>query len=125
MMTADELQFFEKFPPMLPVYAELREKLEKKYPDMTLKITKTQISFRSRYVFAMASLPLRRIKGWPKEHLLISFGLGYQKQSPRIAQSVEPYPGRWTHHVPVQTVEEIDEELMGWIDEAYQFSMIK
>lgn len=124
-MTADELQYFDAMPQMLPLYLALREKLDEKYPDMTLKITKTQISFRNRHVFAMASLPFRKIKGWPKEYLLVSFGLSYQKQSPRIAQSVEPYPGRWTHHVPIQTVEEIDEELMNWIDEAYQFSMVK
>lgn len=124
-MTADELQYFNKMPQMQPIYIVLREKLDEKYPDMTLKIAKTQISFRNRYVFAMASLPFRKIKGWPKEYLLISFGLNYQKQSPRIAQSVEAYPGRWTHHVPIQNVVEIDEELLCWIDEAYQFSMIK
>lgn len=124
-MTADELQYFDPMPQMRLLYVALRERLENMYPDMTLKVTKTQISFRNRHVFAMASLPFRKIKGWPKEYLLISFGLNYQKQSPRIAQSVEPYPGRWTHHVPIQSVEEIDDELMSWIDEAYQFSMIK
>lgn len=124
-MTADELFFFDKMPQLLPLYGALREQLSEKYPDMTLKITKTQISFRSRYVFAMASLPQRRLRGWPKEYLLVSFGLGYQKTSPRIAQSVEPYPGRWTHHVPITSAEEVDGELMGWIAEAYEFSMMK
>lgn len=124
-MTADELQFFNPMPQLLPLYAALQEKLEGRYPEMTLKITKTQISFRNRYVFAMVSLPLRRIKGWPREYLLVSFGLGYQKASPRIAQSVEPYPGRWTHHVPIQREEELDEELLAWLDEAYQFAMLK
>lgn len=124
-MTAEELQFFDPMPQMRPLYIALREKLEEMYPDMTIKITKTQISFRNRHVFAMASLPFRRIKGWPKEYLLISFGLSCRKQSPRIAQSAEPYPGRWTHHVPIQRLEEVDEELLGWIGEAYQFAMIK
>ena len=36
-------------------------------------------------------------------------------ESPRIDAAVEPYPNRWTHHVPVQGIEEIDEELMGWV----------
>lgn len=124
-MGADELLFFDKLPQMLPVYAALREKLDEKYPDMGIKVTKTQISLRNRHVFAMVSLPLRKSKGWPREYLLVSFGLNYRKESPRIAQSVEPYPGRWTHHVPVLTAEEIDDELMSWIDEAYQFSMVK
>lgn len=124
-MTPDELLFFDKMPRLLPLYQALREKLQSAYPDMAVKVTKTQISFRNRHVFAMASLPWRRMKGWPAEYLLVSFGLSHQKQSPRIAQSVEPYPNRWTHHVPVERVEELDAELLGWLDEAFQFSMVK
>lgn len=83
---------------------------------MTIKVTKTQISFRSRYVFAMASLPYRRMKDWPKEYLMLSFGLNYRKDSPRIVQAVEAYPNRWTHHVIVERTEYLDDELLGcWL----------
>ena len=44
---------------------------------------------------------------------------------PRVASCVEAYPGRWTHHVVVASEEELDDELMALIDEAYQFSMVK
>lgn len=124
-MTTDELLFFDRLPRFLPVYAALKELLSARYPEMTVKVAKTQISFRSRYVFAIASLPYRRKKEWPKEYLMVSFGLPAQKISPRIALSVEAYPGRWTHHVLVERPEELDAELLGWIDEAYQFSQIK
>ncbi|MBT9775090.1 hypothetical protein GPL15_01015 [Clostridium sp. MCC353] len=124
-MSTEELLFFDKTPEMMPLYETLKNKLMTSYPDMTIKVTKTQISFRSRYVFAMASLPWRKIKGWPETYLLVSFGLPAKKESPRIAQSVEAYPNRWTHHVIVEQENEIDEELLGWIQEAYQFSMIK
>lgn len=96
-----------------------------RYPEMTVKVTKTQISFRSRYVFAMASLPYRRMKDWPKEYLMVSFRLSYQKKSPCIVQAVEAYPNRWTHHVIVLGIENLDDELFSWLDEAYRFSMIK
>ena len=43
-------------------------------------------------------------------------------ESPRIDAAVEPYPNRWTHHVLVQGMEEIDEELMGWVKEAALFA---
>ena len=124
-MSTEELLFFDKTPEMMPLYETLKNKLMTSYPDMTIKVTKTQISFRSRYVFAMASLPWRKIKGWPETYLLVSFGLPAKKESPRIAQSVEAYPNRWTHHVIVEQENEIDEELLGWSQEAYQFSMIK
>lgn len=110
---------------MLPVYAVLREKLEERFPGLNVKVAKTQISFRRRYIFAMASLPWRKNKQWPQEYLLVSFGLSYQKQSPRIVQAVEAYPNRWTHHVLVQDQKQIDEELLDWLEEAYYFSMVK
>ncbi len=126
MMEHDELMWFDRMPEMLPVYLRLKEKLEKKYGGaFSIRITKTQISFRNRYVFATASIPFRKVSGWPEYYLLVSFGLSYQKRSPRVAQSVEPYPNRWTHHVIVQREEEIDEELMDFLDEAYEFSMKK
>lgn len=70
-------------------------------------------------------LPYRRKKDWPKECLLVSFGLPAQEKSPRSAASVEAYPGRWTHHVLVERPENLDAELRGWLDGAYGFSMVK
>lgn len=124
-MTADELKFFDSMPQMLPLYEKLVTALQSAYADMTVKVSKTQISFRSRYIFAMASLPFRRLKGWPKEYLLVSFGLPCKSTSLRVAQAVEAAPNRWTHHVIVQTAEDIDEELMSLINEAYLFSLRK
>lgn len=124
-MSFDEIAFFNRMPQMLPLYAALREKLERAYPDMDVRVAKTQISFRNRHVFAMASLPWRKVKGWPEAYLLVSFGLPYRKESPRIAQAVEAYPNRWTHHVLVVTEDEIDDTLMSWLDEAFWFSAAK
>ena len=120
-MNQDELLFFNQFPGLIPIYRRLKTRLEATYPELRLKLSKTQISFYNRRMFAMVSLP-RRLKGWPAEYLLVSFGLGYRKESPRIAQAVEPYPNRWTHHVPVQSPQQVDEQLLQWLDEAYQFA---
>ena len=124
-MSIDEMLFFERMPQMRPIYAALRDNLEKAHPGLGIRIGKTQISFRNRHVFAMASLPWRRVKGWPEQYLLVSFGLSYKKESPRIAQSVEAYPNRWTHHVILEKEEDLDAELLRWLEEAFQFSMIK
>lgn len=124
-MSFDEIAFFNRMPQMLPLYVALREKLERAYPDMDVRVAKTQISFRNRHVFAMASLPWRKVKGWPEAYLLVSFGLPCRKESPRIAQAVEAYPNRWTHHVLVVAEDEIDDTLMSWLDEAFWFSAAK
>lgn len=122
-MSPEELLFFDSMPTMLPVYEALRHKLVNAYPDLGIRVTKTQISFKNRYIFAVVSF--QRVPDCPKEHLLVTFGLGYPKQNPRISVVTEASPHRWTHHVPVTRPEELNEELMGWIDEAYQFALIK
>ncbi len=124
-MGEEERAFLDRMPQMLEVYQALREKVVKAYPDTQFKVSKTQISFRNRYVFAMVSLPWRKVKGWPKEYLLVSFGLAYEKKSPRIVQAVEAYPNRWTHHLLLTGPEQVDRELMDWIGEAYRFAMVK
>ena len=124
-MSNDELLFFTSMPQILPLYTALRDQLDQLHPDVTAKVGKTQISLRNRYVFATVSLPWRKVKGWPEEYLLLSFGLSYHKEHPRIALAVEPYPNRWTHHVLLTCLDDLDETVMGWVEEAYQFSMEK
>lgn len=124
-MTDAELLFFQPMPQMLPLYLALREKLEERGLETTAKVGKTQISLRNRYVFATVSLPWRKIKGWPKEYLLLSVGLPTRRESPRIALAVEPYPNRWTHHILLTQMEDLDETVMAWVQEAYDFSMRK
>ena len=34
----------------------------------------------------------------------------------------KPYPNLWTRHMLISFVDEIDDELMGWIKEAVAFS---
>ncbi len=40
-----------------------------------------------------------RIGKRPEVYIVVTFGLGYRVESPRIDVAVEPYPGRFTHHV--------------------------
>ena len=124
-MTDAELLFFNDMPQMFPVYAKLREELDRAGLDCTAKVGKTQITLRNRYVFAGVSLPWRKVKGWPEVYLLVSFGLSYRKEDPRIALATEPYPNRWTHHVVVSREEEVDGQLLGWLREARDFARCK
>ena len=121
-MEIDELMFWDRWPQLVPLYGLLRDSLLKSYPDLTIKVSKSQISFYNRHMFAMVSPPARRRKSWPESFMMVSFGLSYRLDSPKIAMSVEAYPNRWTHHVLVETEKDIDETLLRWIDEAYQFS---
>lgn len=57
--------------------------------------------------------------------MTVTFGLGYRKESPRIDVATEPYPGRWTHHVMVGSIADVDEELLSWLTEAAEFALAK
>lgn len=74
-------------------------------------------------IFAFISfLPVRKTKERPEVYIVVTFGLDYRLESPRIDAVVEPYPGRFTHHVLVSGTGEVDDELMGWVKEAAVFS---
>ena len=122
-MTPDELLFFDAMPGALPLYEVLRNRLLAQCPDTALKVQKSQITFRARYGFAFVSL--RRMKGCPEVFLILSFGLSHRLDSPRIAVGVEPYPNRWTHHVILSEVGQLDSELMDWLQEAHSFALTK
>ena len=105
-------------------YRILEEKLMQ-WEDVHIKVSKTQISFISKYLFACVSLPVRKLKEIPPHSIIVTFGLEFMLDSKRIWQKSEPYPNRWTHHVIVSKEEDIDEELMMWLYEAYYFNRHK
>jgi hypothetical protein len=122
-MEQDVLYFFDSKPEALPLYEAFEEKLFSEVDRVKVKVQKTQIAFSNRHNFAFISfLPVRKAKERPEAYIVVTFGLGYCLESQRIDAAVEPYPGRWTHHVLISGTEEIDDELIGWVKEAAAFS---
>lgn len=122
-MNQDILLFFDKHPEALPLYEALEERILAEIRDVKIKVQKTQITFSNKRNFAFVSfLPVRKAGERPDIYIVVTFGLSYRKESPRIDAATEPYPNRWTHHMLISQTEEIDDELMGWIEEAAVFS---
>ena len=121
---SDLLFFFNGHPAALALYRALFTRLDSAFPDGSVKVQRSQISFYGRHLFAAASLP-RRKKDRPEGCLVVTIGLARRLESPRAAVSVEPYPGRWTNHIPITREEEIDAELMGWLQEAWDSAQSK
>lgn len=118
--------FFREHMDALPIYERLEAELRTQVPEMRIKVSKTQIGFSNRRVFGEVSfLPVRKAKERPPVWLTVTFGHACRLVSDRIDAVVEPYPNRWTHHVMVGCPEEIDEELLGWMKEAADFSAAK
>ena len=123
--TGDVLFFFGEKTMELALYETLIERLTQALPEMTARVQKSQISFYGLHLFGAASLPIRRRKDWPERCLVVTVGLARRLDSPRVAVAVEPYPGRWTHHVLIERPDQIDAELIGWLREAYAFAESK
>ena len=122
---ADVLFFFDGHPAELALDEAQFRRMETTVPLGRVRVLKRQVSFYGRHLFAAASLPVRRRKDWPKACLVVTVGLGYRLDSPRAAVASEPYPGRWTHHILVTEADQIDGELMGWLQEAWDFAESK
>lgn len=118
---SDILFFFDGNLSALALYQTLFQMLDAAFPEASVKVQKSQISFYGKGLFAMVSLTRRK----RDPGIVVSFGLGRRELSPRISTAVEPYPGRWTHHIAVTGAEELDEELLGWLREAWAFSQAK
>ena len=122
----DTLMFFDGHRNTLCLYQALEELLYKSFPNVNKRVQKTQITFFNRHVFACVSFArVKRKAELPEGYLAITLGLSAPLESERIAVKTEPYPGRWTHHIVVSTIEELDEELFSWIREAYDFANSK
>ena len=125
-MDNDILFFFGEHMEALPMYERLENAILTRIPDVKIKVAKTQITFANKRGFAFVSFnPCRKANDRPAVWMTVTFGLGCRKGSSRIDVATEPYPGRWMHHVMVGSAEEIDEELLSWIQEAAELANVK
>ncbi len=122
-MDQNTLFFFHEKPQALPLYEAFERRLLSELGEVNIRVQKTQITLANRRVFgAVSFLPARRAKDRPNPYITVTLGLNRREGSPRVDQVSEPYPGRWTHHLVIGSPEEIDDELMAWTREAYDFA---
>ena len=125
-MDLNTILFFDKQPDALTLYEAFTDAVTTMYPDTEIRVQKTQISFYDVHMFACASFArVKKKKELPDPYLVITLGMPYPLESPRVAVKTEPYPGRWTTHIVVGEVGDIDDELLSWVREAHDFAKNK
>jgi hypothetical protein len=88
-----------------------------------LRATKSQVAFRRRIAFAWAWVPGQYLTGHTDlAPLVLSVGLGRHDPSPRWKQVIEPRPGRFMHHLELFDAEQLDDEVLGWLREAWELA---
>lgn len=119
----DAVCFFDQHEPVLPLYEAFAEKLAERFPDTRMRVQKTQITFSNRHVYACVSfLRVKKKSELPASFFVLTLGLPYPLESGRVAAKTEPYPGRWTTHIVISEMSDLDEELFAWVEQAYLFS---
>lgn len=125
-MSEEVLYFFDKHPDALPLYETFEDKMRTIVSDVRIKVQKTQISFYNKHMFACVSFArVRKKKDCPENFIVVTISLNHKLESPRVDIATEPYPNRWTHHLLISDMSEIDEELMEWVEEAAEFAARK
>ena len=100
-----------------PLFEALRRMVETIGP-ATLHITKSQIAFRRRTAFAWAWVPGRYLRG-KLAPLVLTLVLRGRDPSPRWKEIVEPSPGGFTHHLELFSPQDLDDEVCGWLRDAW------
>lgn len=113
--------FFSGQEDRIKLYMSIEEMIKSIGP-LTIDIMKSQISFGTKYKFAWVWLPPDSSHKRPKNSVVLSFGLDHRVESKHIAEAVEPYPGRWTHHIIIQDEADLNTDVNKWIRQAYAFS---
>ena len=125
-MNEEVLYFFDKHPDALPLYETFEDKVRTIVSDVRIKVQKTQKSFYNKHMFACVSFArVRKKKDCPENFIVVTISLNHKLESPRVDIATEPYPNRWTHHLLISDMSEIDEELMEWVEEAAEFAARK
>lgn len=109
--------FFEGFELSRTLFNLLRRAMDR-LPAVSMAVSKSQIAFRRRRAFAWAWIPDRYLPG-RHAPLVLSLAFRYREPSRRWKQVYEPRPGRFTHHLELRSPNDLDEETVHWIWEAW------
>ena len=115
-MTPDE--FFAGQEQSQQLFEAVRQEIES-LGENSLRVTKSQIAFRRRRGFAWVWMPGMYLKR-ETPPLVLTLSLPRRDGSPRWKEIVEPYPGRFTHHLELYDPADIDEDVRSWLREAWE-----
>jgi hypothetical protein len=84
----------------------------------SVRVSKSQIAFRRKRNFAWVWMPGQYLKG-KTAPLVLTLSLPNRDSSKRWKEVVEPSPGRFTHHLELHSVADVDGEVSTWLRQAW------
>jgi hypothetical protein len=115
IVTDLESHFLNKETNVQTVFAKLLEEVSN-FGEFTINPVKSAILLTAESHF----LAIKPKKRW----IDIEFVLPYKQNSFPIHKVVQAQKKKWAHFVRLETPEEVDNELIGWLQEAFKISSI-
>ena len=84
-----------------------------------VRVSRSQVAFTRRRGFAYLWIPGQYLVK-PAADVVLSIALPEQLPSERWKEVVHPSPRTWMHHLEVRSIEDIDEEVAGWLGVAFE-----
>lgn len=120
MMDEDHEPFFSGYDLSRQLFENLLRYVDSLGP-VQVQVYKTQIALRRDKAFAWVWIPAMHLRRSPKlAPLVLTFLFPQPHGSPRWKEIVPVSPNRFTHHLELWRVEEIDEEVRGWLRDAWE-----
>lgn len=110
-------QFFAGHPDGLAIFDAVADAVAELDAGVVPDVQKSQIAFRRRRGFAFVWRPGQYVTS--RVPAVLSLALPRPVFSPRIKSVVHPAPRSWMHHLELTDVDQVDDEVRGWLREAY------
>jgi hypothetical protein len=114
-MTPEEL--FTGHPESLAVCRAVQDAVAR-IGEAQVAVTRSQVAFRRHRGFAYVWRPGQYVRS--DVPAVLSISLPRQISSDRFKEVVHPSENVWMHHLEISTPTELDDEVLGWLAEAYQ-----
>ena len=89
---------------------------------VTIEVKKSVISIGTKTKFTWIWMPQPWSSTRPEDCLALTFVVDRYIEDDRIVEALEPYPGRWIHHVIIKIEADLNKDVSKWLREAYTFS---
>lgn len=115
-MTSDE--FFSDQVLAKSLYVAVQREVEA-IGEASVRVARSQIAFSRRRAFAWVWMPGQYLKGRVAP-LVLTIALPWRNESPRWKEVVEPAPGRFIHHLELNSAADIDDQVRRWLQQAWE-----
>ncbi len=82
-----------------------------------VRVSKSQVALRCRRGFAFLWLPGQYLEK-PTAPVVLTIALGRLVESARFKEVAHPSSAHWMHHLEIQTLSDLDDEVRTWLREA-------